>query len=82
MCQYLLVGEERTVLIDTGLAETPRRLSSPTWKRSASASRSSDEVIMQPLCVDHCGGNGALKEMNPSHGSHEAEECVRRAPGG
>ena len=39
MCQYLLLGEERTLLVDTGLAGTPEGSSSPTWKRSASASR-------------------------------------------
>ena len=34
MCQYLLVGEDRTVLVDTGLAGTDRLKKSATYRWS------------------------------------------------
>lgn len=65
MCQYLLVGEARTVLIDTGLAGTPEEIIVPYLESIGLAVGDVDEVIISHADVDHCGGNRVLKEMNP-----------------
>ncbi|MDQ3863081.1 MAG: MBL fold metallo-hydrolase [Actinomycetota bacterium] len=66
MCQYLLVGDERTVLIDTGLAGTPEEVIVPYLQGIGLDALDVDEVITSHADVDHCGGNRALKEMNPA----------------
>jgi glyoxylase-like metal-dependent hydrolase (beta-lactamase superfamily II) len=65
MCQYLLVGEERTVLVDTGLAGTPEAVIVPYLEGIGLSVGDVDEVIISHADVDHCGGNLTLKEMNP-----------------
>ena len=66
MCQYLLLGEERTLLVDTGLAGTPEGVIVPYLEEIGLGVEDVDEVIISHADVDHCGGNRALKEMNPS----------------
>jgi len=66
MCQYLLVGEDRTVLIDTGLAGTPEEVIIPYMEGIGLTLDDIDEVIISHADVDHCGGNRALKERHPS----------------
>jgi glyoxylase-like metal-dependent hydrolase (beta-lactamase superfamily II) len=65
MCQYLLVGEERTVLVDTGLAGTPEEVIVPYLEGIGLSAEDVDEVIISHADVDHCGGNRALKDRNP-----------------
>jgi glyoxylase-like metal-dependent hydrolase (beta-lactamase superfamily II) len=65
MCQYLLLGEERTVLVDTGLSGTPGEVIVPYLEGIGLGIEDVDEVIISHADVDHCGGNRALKEMNP-----------------
>ena len=64
MCQYLLLGEERTVLVDTGLSGTPGEVIVPYLEGIGLSIEDVDEVIISHADVDHCGGNRALKEMN------------------
>jgi glyoxylase-like metal-dependent hydrolase (beta-lactamase superfamily II) len=66
MCQYLLVGEDRTVLIDTGLSGTPDEVIIPYLEEIGLSLEDIDEVIISHADVDHCGGNRALKERHPS----------------
>ncbi len=66
MCQYLLVGEDRTVLIDTGLAGTPEEVIIPYLEGIGLSLEDVDEVIISHADVDHCGGNRALKERHPA----------------
>ena len=66
MCQYLLVGEDRTVLVDTGLAGTPDEVIIPYMGEIGRSLEDVDEVIISHADVDHCGGNRALKERHPS----------------
>jgi glyoxylase-like metal-dependent hydrolase (beta-lactamase superfamily II) len=66
MCQYLLVGEDRTVLVDTGLAGTPEAVVIPYLEGVGLRLEDVDEVITSHADVDHCGGNRALKERHPS----------------
>ena len=65
MCQYLLVGRERTVLVDTGLAGTPEAMILPYLEGIGLSVSDVDEVVVSHADVDHRGGNRALKEMNP-----------------
>jgi glyoxylase-like metal-dependent hydrolase (beta-lactamase superfamily II) len=66
MCQYLLVGEDRTILIDTGLAETPEEIIIPYLEGIGLRVEDIDEVLISHADVDHCGGNRALKARHPS----------------
>lgn len=66
MCQYLLVGEDRTVLVDTGLAGTPEEVIIPYLAEIGLSLEDVDEVIISHADVDHVGGNRALKERSSS----------------
>ena len=60
VCQYLLVGEERTLLVDTGLREMPRTVIAPYLD-----GRAVDDVLISHADVDHCGGDVAMRELAP-----------------
>ena len=60
VAQYLVVGEERTLLIDTGLRDMPRTVIAPQL-----GGRRVDEVLISHADVDHCGGNHTLRELSP-----------------
>ncbi|MBA3349639.1 MAG: MBL fold metallo-hydrolase [Actinobacteria bacterium] len=66
MCQYVLVGEERTVLIDTGLANTPNAVIEPYLRSIGTSLEAVDEVIISHADVDHCGGNLSVRSRNRS----------------
>ncbi len=66
MCQYILVGEDRTVLVDTGIAGTPEEVIIPYLEEIGLSLGDIDEVIISHADVDHCGGNRVLKERHPS----------------
>jgi glyoxylase-like metal-dependent hydrolase (beta-lactamase superfamily II) len=65
MCQYALLGDERKLLVDTGLAETPTEVIGPYLESAGSALSEIDEVVITHADVDHCGGNRAFREANP-----------------
>ena len=65
-CASTCSSERRTVLIDTGLAGTPEEVIVPYLEEIGLGVEDVDEVIISHSDVDHCGGNRALKEMNPS----------------
>jgi glyoxylase-like metal-dependent hydrolase (beta-lactamase superfamily II) len=60
VCQYLVVGGERTLLVDTGLRDTPRTVIEP-----ALSGRAVDDVLISHADVDHCGGNRLARELFP-----------------
>jgi len=66
MCQYLLTGEDRKILVDTGLAGTPEAVIVPYLEGIGLSIEDVDEVLISHADVDHCGGNRALKGMKPS----------------
>jgi glyoxylase-like metal-dependent hydrolase (beta-lactamase superfamily II) len=66
MCQYLLIGEDRTVLVDTGLTRTPEEVIIPYLEELGLRLEGVDEVIVSHADLDHCGGNRTLKERHPS----------------
>ncbi len=57
MCQYLLVGEERAVLVDTGLAVTPEAVIVPYLEGVGLSVDDVDEVI-----ISHADG-GPLRRQ-------------------
>lgn len=62
MAQYLLVGDERAVLVDTGLARTPDEVLAPVLAERAVTP---DLILISHADVDHCGGNRRMRERYP-----------------
>jgi glyoxylase-like metal-dependent hydrolase (beta-lactamase superfamily II) len=60
VCQYLLRGEERTLLVDTGLRDMPGEVIAPYVELGEI-----DDVLISHADVDHCGGNRALRAAAP-----------------
>jgi glyoxylase-like metal-dependent hydrolase (beta-lactamase superfamily II) len=65
VCQYLLVGEERTLLVDTGLRDMPRDVIAPYLERLGRTLADIDDVLISHADVDHCGGNAWLRAAAP-----------------
>ena len=61
VCQYLLVGEERTLLVDTGLRDMPEQVIAPYLAELGRSLADLDDVLISHADVDHCGGNRALR---------------------
>ena len=73
VCQYLLVGEERTLLVDTGLRDMPAEVIAPYV-----ALTEIDDVLISHADVDHCGGNRALRAARAAaRGSSAARPTAR-----
>jgi glyoxylase-like metal-dependent hydrolase (beta-lactamase superfamily II) len=66
VCQYLLVGEERTLLVDTGLRDMPAEVIAPYLATLDRSLEDIDDVLISHADVDHCGGNRALGAAAPS----------------
>lgn len=62
MAQYLLVGQERSVLVDTGLAATPDAVLLPALE---GAGVEPDLILISHADLDHCGGNRRMRERYP-----------------
>jgi glyoxylase-like metal-dependent hydrolase (beta-lactamase superfamily II) len=62
VCQYVLIGEERTLLVDTGLRDMPKTVIAPYL---ATLGRELTDVVISHADVDHCGGNRALRAIAP-----------------
>jgi glyoxylase-like metal-dependent hydrolase (beta-lactamase superfamily II) len=80
IAQYVLIGRERTVLIDTGLASTPEPVIVPALAELGLADGPA-LVLISHADVDHCGGNGAIRARYPHarFACHAADrECVER----
>lgn len=61
MCQYALAGEERSILVDTGLAGTPAEILDPYLE---GLGVDPDLVLISHADVDHSGGNRAFRERH------------------
>jgi glyoxylase-like metal-dependent hydrolase (beta-lactamase superfamily II) len=59
VAQYLLVGEERTVLVDTGLADTPE---AALLQALEQVGAEPDLIVISHADLDHCGGNRRMRE--------------------
>jgi glyoxylase-like metal-dependent hydrolase (beta-lactamase superfamily II) len=65
VCQYLLVGDERTLLVDTGLRDMPEQVIAPYLATLGRSLGDLDDVLISHADVDHCGGNRALRAAAP-----------------
>ena len=65
VCQYLLVGEERTLLVDTGLRDMPADVIAPYLATLDRSLEDVDDVLISHADVDHCGGNATLRAAVP-----------------
>jgi glyoxylase-like metal-dependent hydrolase (beta-lactamase superfamily II) len=63
-CQYALVGRERTLLLDTGLAGAPDAAIEPYLRGIGLSLEAIDWVVISHADVDHCGGNARIRELN------------------
>jgi glyoxylase-like metal-dependent hydrolase (beta-lactamase superfamily II) len=62
MCQYVVAGRDRSILVDTGLAETPAAVIGPYL---AQAGLEPDLVLISHADNDHVGGNRAYLDAHP-----------------
>lgn len=62
---FLLNGEHRRVLLDTGCAPDPERLVMPYLESLGLGPADLDLVIVTHPDTDHCGGNSAIRKANP-----------------
>lgn len=62
MAQYLLVGEQRSLLVDTGLSGTPDEVLVPAL---AGLGVEPDLILVSHADLDHCGGNARMRERYP-----------------
>jgi glyoxylase-like metal-dependent hydrolase (beta-lactamase superfamily II) len=62
--QYLFVGD-RTVLVDTGIAETPGKVIFPYMERLGLSPKGLSLAITTHSDLDHQGGNAAIKQASP-----------------
>jgi glyoxylase-like metal-dependent hydrolase (beta-lactamase superfamily II) len=62
MAQYLLVGDERSLLVDTGVAGTPDAVLIPALERLGIEP---DLILGSHADLDHCGGNRRMRERFP-----------------
>jgi glyoxylase-like metal-dependent hydrolase (beta-lactamase superfamily II) len=62
MCQYVVAGRDRSVLVDTGLADTPAAVIDPYLK---SIGVEPTFVLSSHADNDHVGGNRAFHDAHP-----------------
>lgn len=65
MAQYVLAGEARTLLVDTGMPSTPAETLAPYLDSAGLGIEAIDEVVISHADLDHSGGNRALRELHP-----------------
>ena len=63
---FLLLGDDRTVLMDTGCAPDPEKYIFPYLKSVGLKPTDVDLVINTHCDLDHCGGNAAMKRASPN----------------
>lgn len=64
-CVVALVGEEATLLLDCGLAQTPARVVAPALRRLGVRDEDVRHVVVTHADVDHAGGLGAAQLLWP-----------------
>jgi glyoxylase-like metal-dependent hydrolase (beta-lactamase superfamily II) len=65
VCQYLLRGSDRTLLVDTGLRDMPSTVIAPYLSELGLSLADVDDVLTSHADVDHCGGNRAFHAAAP-----------------
>ena len=65
MAQYVLAGDARTLLFDTGMPDTPAGVLRPYLESVGLGLGSVDDVLISHADLDHSGGNRALRDLHP-----------------
>jgi glyoxylase-like metal-dependent hydrolase (beta-lactamase superfamily II) len=65
VCLFLLVGEEATLLVDTGVDSTPREHLTPYLDSLDLPSEAVRYVLTSHADFDHTGGNASARELLP-----------------
>ena len=65
MAQYVLAGDRRTLLFDTGMPDTPAGVLRPYLESVGLGLESLDDVLISHADLDHSGGNRALRDLHP-----------------
>jgi glyoxylase-like metal-dependent hydrolase (beta-lactamase superfamily II) len=65
MAQYVLTGDARTLLVDTGLPNTPAEALAPYLDSIGLGLEAVDEVLISHADNDHSGGKAALLDLHP-----------------
>ena len=63
--QHLLVGNEKVVLVDTGIRDTPETAIFPYLEHIGKSTEDITEVVITHSDADHSGGNEAIKRSAP-----------------
>jgi glyoxylase-like metal-dependent hydrolase (beta-lactamase superfamily II) len=64
--QHVLVGDERILLVDTGIVSTPDELIFPYLERLGHSRRDVSYVLCTHPDTDHFGGNAAVRKAAPA----------------
>jgi glyoxylase-like metal-dependent hydrolase (beta-lactamase superfamily II) len=65
VCQYVLAGDERTLLVDTGMPETPETVIAPYFESIGRSLEQLDLVLISHADLDHAGGKAAIRRSSP-----------------
>jgi glyoxylase-like metal-dependent hydrolase (beta-lactamase superfamily II) len=65
LAQYLLAGDARTLLVDTGMPYTPAEALAPYLDSIGLGIEAVDKVVISHADLDHSGGNRALRDLHP-----------------
>jgi glyoxylase-like metal-dependent hydrolase (beta-lactamase superfamily II) len=65
VCTYLFVGEERALLVDTGIDAHPREYLLPYLETHAIPPEKIHYVLISHADMDHMGGNAAARDLLP-----------------
>jgi glyoxylase-like metal-dependent hydrolase (beta-lactamase superfamily II) len=65
VAMYLLAGDDRTLLVDTGVRDMPEQVVAPYLATIGRSLTDLDDVVISHADVDHCGGNRALRAAAP-----------------
>ena len=66
MAQYVLTGNARTLLVDTGLPDTPAGAIAPYLESIGLGIEAVDDVLISHADLDHSGGKRALLDLHPA----------------
>jgi glyoxylase-like metal-dependent hydrolase (beta-lactamase superfamily II) len=66
LAQWLVVGERRTLLVDSGIAGTVTSQVAPALAELGLAAERLTEVVITHADVDHYGGNAEVRELFPA----------------
>jgi glyoxylase-like metal-dependent hydrolase (beta-lactamase superfamily II) len=66
MAQYVLAGDARTLLVDTGLPHTPEESIAPYLESIGLGLGAVDDVLISHADLDHSGGARAVRDLHPT----------------